>query len=97
MSLFAPRSAYEAAWQQWNYGGGAQRGEPMPRPEDYPAPMQTLPLGRVTDTLPPMPSDWPSPMSRKTPFDGSMGMPAGNGHMDARPRGRRTLRSFGSY
>jgi hypothetical protein len=36
MSLFAPRSAYEAAWQQWNYGGGAKRGIPQPRPEDYP-------------------------------------------------------------
>ena len=32
----APTSPYEAAWQQWNYGGGGMRGEPMPRPEDYP-------------------------------------------------------------
>lgn len=32
----APTSPYEAAWQQWNYGGGATRGEPMPRIEDYP-------------------------------------------------------------
>ena len=32
----APTSPYEAAWQQWNYNGGASRGEPMPRIEDYP-------------------------------------------------------------
>ena len=32
----APTSPYEAAWQQWNYGGGASRGEPMPRIQDYP-------------------------------------------------------------
>lgn len=32
----APISPYEAAWQQWNYGGGASRGEPMPRIQDYP-------------------------------------------------------------
>ena len=36
MSLRAPTSPYEAAWQQWNYGGGASRGEPMPRIQDYP-------------------------------------------------------------
>ena len=30
MSLMAPRSPEEAAWQQWNYGGGARRGELMP-------------------------------------------------------------------
>ena len=36
MSLRAPTTPYEAAWQQWNYGGGASRGEPMPRSEDYP-------------------------------------------------------------
>ena len=32
----APTSPYEAAWQQWNYNGGASRGEPMPRIQDYP-------------------------------------------------------------
>ena len=31
MSLFAPRTPGEAAWQQWNYGGGAKSGEPMPQ------------------------------------------------------------------
>ena len=36
MSLRAPTSPYEAAWQEWNYNGGASRGEPMPRIEDYP-------------------------------------------------------------
>lgn len=36
MSMRAPTSPYEAAWQQWNYGGGASRGEPMPRIQDYP-------------------------------------------------------------
>ena len=36
MSQRAPTSPYEAAWQRWNYGGGASRGEPMPRIEDYP-------------------------------------------------------------
>jgi hypothetical protein len=32
----APTSPYEAAWQEWNYNGGASRGEPMPRIQDYP-------------------------------------------------------------
>lgn len=36
MSLRAPTTPYEAAWQQWNYGGGGQRGEPAPRREDFP-------------------------------------------------------------
>ena len=36
MAMSAPRSPYETAWQKWNYGGGASRGEPMPRIEDYP-------------------------------------------------------------
>lgn len=35
MSLTAPRSKYEEAWQRWNYGGGGQRGEPRPQPEDF--------------------------------------------------------------
>ena len=35
MAIDAPRSPYETAWQQWNYGG-RMRGEPMPRIEDYP-------------------------------------------------------------
>ncbi|MBM4072335.1 MAG: hypothetical protein FJ271_25915, partial [Planctomycetes bacterium] len=35
MAIYPPRNAYEAAWQQWNYGGGAERGDPAPRPEDY--------------------------------------------------------------
>lgn len=36
MSMRAPTSAYQAAWEQWNYGGGGMRGEPQPRPEDFP-------------------------------------------------------------
>jgi hypothetical protein len=108
MSIFAPRSAYEAAWQRWNYGGGASRGEPMPRPEDFPAPSNR---GQVVSPmeLPPMTRDWPSPMERwpmAWPYDapvlrsGGVGwsvQPMPNRMPVERQRQRRTLRSFGSY
>jgi hypothetical protein len=29
------RSAYEDAWQAWKNGGGAERGEPMPRAREF--------------------------------------------------------------
>jgi hypothetical protein len=35
MSIVAPRTPYEEAFQEWIMGG-AQRGEPRPREEDYP-------------------------------------------------------------
>ena len=53
MSLRAPTSRYEAAWQQWNYGGGGMRGEPPPRPEDYPDD------GGGSQKLMPRPEDYP--------------------------------------
>lgn len=58
MSMFAPRTPYEAAWQAWNYGGGAQRGEPMPQPENFPP------------SFPPMVSKDPfgAPSSRPDPL-----------------------------
>lgn len=40
MSIFAPRSPYEEAWQQWNYGGGARRGEPRPNPAKFRRPRE---------------------------------------------------------
>lgn len=89
MSLRAPMNRYEAAWQQWNYGGGAQRGEPMPRPEDYPD-AGSIPLGRVGEALPPVTSDWPSP------YELPVVRPSAGSVMPMRGR-RRTLRSFGSY
>ena len=49
-----PTSPYEAAWQQWNYGGGASRGEPMPRIEDYPDTFEEDPSGG------PMATDMPA-------------------------------------
>lgn len=56
MSLQAPRNAYEAAWQKWNYGGGGRRGEPMPETDDYPdSPMPNFSLTSMPeDELDPM-------------------------------------------
>lgn len=68
MAIFPPRNAYEAAWQQWNYGGGASRGEPAPRPENYPDVRDDADwrysIGPVRVNAPTSPSPWnPSPSS----------------------------------
>ena len=37
MPIKNPRTPYERAYNAWSYGGGQQRGEPMPRARDFPS------------------------------------------------------------
>jgi hypothetical protein len=37
MPIQNPRTPYEHAYNEWSYGGGQQRGEPMPRARDFPS------------------------------------------------------------
>ena len=70
MSMMAPRSPYEAAWQQWNYGGGASRGEPMPRAADFPSAFEGQPM---PDGVPYMPQQMPMPQSPQGTYGGPQG------------------------
>lgn len=37
MPIKNPNTPYERAYNAWSYGGGQQRGEPMPRARDFPS------------------------------------------------------------
>ena len=80
MSMFAPRSPYESAWQQWNYGGGASRGEPMPRAADFPPAFEGQPMLQGSAPMPnspmPMPQQQiPMPQGSQGPYGPTIPMP----------------------
>ena len=75
MSMMAPRSPYESAWQQWNYGGGSSRGEPMPRAADFPPAFEGQPMLQGSAPMPnspmPMPQQQiPMPQRPQGPYGG---------------------------
>ena len=46
MPIKNPRTPYEHAYNEWSYGGGEQRGEPMPRERDFPSSDRRDPYAR---------------------------------------------------
>ena len=78
--MMAPGSPYESAWQQWNYGGGASRGEPMPRAADFPSDFEGQPMLQGSAPMPnspmPMPQQQiPMPQGSQGPYGPTIPMP----------------------